>query len=84
MISGQNEVEMIKIVASDLSPAQAGYIDAVPTRFCLRALVRRIADVPVARSGAIKSRLEPYSSSKGCARRPLGHRRSTDIAKADE
>lgn len=84
-IHRKQKIEARKIAAGDLSRALRRDVNAAPSRGRLRAGVRRLAGVPIAKPGGIDIEEMQHAFFRGdTAERAFGHRRTADIAEADE
>lgn len=82
-IHRQDHVEFVEVVRTHLPRALRAQVVAAPAGMVLRALVRRLADVPVAKAGGFHPKLDPGLHAQG-SQDPFRRRRAANVAGADE
>ena len=79
----QDHVELVEIVRPDLARALRAQVVAAVARVVLRALVGRLADVPVAGAGGLDVQLNARLFTQ-TSENPFGRGRAADVSGADE
>jgi hypothetical protein len=82
-VHGYDEVEPLEVRCAHLARALCAQVVTPPSRMVLRALIRRLPDMPVAGARRLDMNIHADLLRK-VAQHPLRRRRSADIAGADE
>src|SRR5688572_32969358 len=82
-VHGEDEIEIVEVALPDLARTLRAQVVAPALRVVLGAIVRRLADVPVAEAGGLDAQLQACFFRQSSKDR-LGRGRATDIAGADE
>ena len=81
----QKQIEAVEILVHHLARRLVRNVDAARARDLLRAMVRRLADMPIAKPSRVDHEAVGESLlSDHAAEHALGHWRTADIAEADE